>query len=503
MTQNAPSRGPLLRMLVIGIGVFSLSFLLDPPHSPEHWSSDLLTAHFSKTAESQNQNLILVYISEATLEFADKPYLSPIDREVVANLVYAIDQAGAKVIGLDLILDRKTELVKDRKLIDTIKQTRAKIVLGVVDPPEGLEQLQFQSDTLGELGLTPKCKRVTAVSHITCGHIYFGDHRSNLVLSGYVVRFIEDTIADTPFLSFGNAVATAKSGKNYPAQSWTISWLLPPRDGSENFTTLDARSLLGAAPFARDLVNGKIVLIGGNFKDRDNHFTPLSITDGQPYPDFFSHFTRFFMTNGQRYPGLFIHAQFIAQILGDRHVTESSLAITILILFSIVWLAYQWGRRSGHYHLWLELGGIAALCLTTILLFIFGDFIFPLAYAAFAWIIAGAVGHYGNPVEKNVGPRWTLWIRMAIIPAMSLWAPAVMSADSGTMQDYQVVDSNLPGYEVGKMLDKLPDPAALPEGRYVRVLHQSRTILIEGQKKPDRDVGGTRDLPSKREEPRR
>jgi CHASE2 domain-containing sensor protein len=490
-------------MLVIGIGVFSLSFLLDPPHSPEHWSSDLLTAHFSKTAKSQDQDIILVYISETTL--ADQPYLSPIDREVVAKLVHAIDQAGAKVIGLDLILDRKSETAKDEQLINTIKHADAKIVLGVVDPPEGLETLEFQSNTLRELGLTPKCKRVTADSHVTCGHIYFGDHRSNLVLSGYVVRFIEDSIADTPFLSFGNAVAAAKSGRSYPAQSWTISWLLPPRDGSENFTTLDARSLLGSAPFARDLVKGKIVLIGGNFKDRDRHFTPLSITDGQPYPNFFSHFTRFFESNGQRYPGLFIHAQFIAQILSDRGVTESSSWMSFFIVALLSLLAYILGKRSGHRHLWLELGGIAVLCLTTFLLFILVDFIFPLAYVAFAWIIAAAVGHYGNPVEGNVGPRWMLWIRTAIILAMSVRAPVATSADYGTMQDYQVVDSNLPEYEVGKMLDKsqLPDPAALPEGRYVRVLHQSRTILIEGQKRPDRDVGGTRDLPSQREEPRR
>jgi CHASE2 domain-containing sensor protein len=389
-------------MLVIGIGVFSLSFLLDPPHSPEHWSSDLLTAHFSQTAESQNQNIILVYISESTL--ADKPYLSPIDREVVAKLVSAIDQAGAKVIGLDLILDRETESAKDRKLIDTIQQARAKIVLGVVDAPEGLEHLQFQSNMLGELGLTPKCKRVTADSHVTCGHIYFGEHRSNLVLGGYVVRFIEDK----PFFSFGNAVATAASGKIYPAQSWTISWLLPPRDGSENFTTFDARSLLGAAPLTRDLtqlINGKIVLIGGNFKDRDRHFIPLSITDDRPYPSLFSHFTRFFdETNGQRYPGLFIHAQFIAQILDDRGVIESFLWITLFIVVSFSLLAYVLGQRSGHRHLWLELGGVVSLCLTTILLFRFGHFIFPLAYAAFAWIIAAAVGHYGNPVEKKVAP---------------------------------------------------------------------------------------------------
>ena len=128
MTQNAPSRGLLLRMLVIGIGVFSLSFLLDPPHSPEHWSSDLLTAHFSKTAKSQDQDIILVYISETTL--ADQPYLSPIDREVVAKLVHAIDQAGAKVIGLDLILDRKSETAKDEQLINTIKTCRRQNSVG-------------------------------------------------------------------------------------------------------------------------------------------------------------------------------------------------------------------------------------------------------------------------------------------------------------------------------------------------------------------------------------
>lgn len=381
MTQNTTSWGPLLRLLIVGFGALSLSFLLDPPHSPENWSSDLVTSHFSETAKGQNPDIVLVYISEFTL--ADKPYLSPIDRKVLANLVDTIDKAGAEVIGLDLILDRKSEKEKDEQLINTIKQANAKIVLGVVDPPEGLESLRFQSNMLEELGLTPKCKRMTTNSRVTCGHIYFGDRPSNLVLSGYVVRFIDDSIADTPFLSFGNAVAAAKSGKSYPAQSWTISWLLPPKDRSENFTTLDARSLLRATPFARNLVKGKIVLIGGNFKDRDSHFTPLSITDHQ------------------RYPGLFIHAQFIAQILGHRYVWESPLYFTVVILIVIAAVACYMGQKSRFPHLLLELGGIVFLCILTVALFRFAHFGFPLAYAAVAWLVSAAVGHYGLR-EKSV-----------------------------------------------------------------------------------------------------
>jgi hypothetical protein len=85
---------------------------------------------------------------------------------------------------------------------------------------------------------------------------------------------------------------------------------------------------------------------------------------------------------------------------------------------------------------------------------------------------------------------------IAIILAM--FGSPVMSADVGTTQGYQVVESNVPDYEVGKMLDKLPDRAALPLGGYVRVLHGSTTTLIE-HKRRDEIEGGTRDLPSKRE----
>jgi adenylate cyclase len=376
MTQRASFWGLLLRFVVFVTGAYSLEFLLDPPHSPEHWSSDMVTARFSKTARGQNPDLVLVYISETTL--ANIPYLSPIDRGMLADLISAIDQAGAKVIGLDLILDRQTEPEKDHKLINSIKQARGKLVLGIVEGPA-----KFQSDMLEELGLGRECESVNKDSRINCGHVYLGADPSNLVLSGYVVRFIEDTGV---FKSFGSAVAAAASGKIYPTQSRIISWLLPPRDSTDLFTTFDARTLPGDGPLAHDikkLINGKIVLIGGNFKDRDRHIIPLSITDGKLYP------------------GLFIHAQFIAQILDGRYVNEPSLWIAFWILLPISLIAFKLGQRSDHRHLWLELGGIVCLGMITVALFIVVHFIFPLAYAAFAWIVPAAVGHYGFPVEKS------------------------------------------------------------------------------------------------------
>ena len=81
----------------------------------DHWSTDLQIATLSPRRPAQYPRIALIVITDRTLQ--DRPYTSPIDRQLIADLVERLDAAGAKVIGLDIVFDRPTEPSKDGKLI--------------------------------------------------------------------------------------------------------------------------------------------------------------------------------------------------------------------------------------------------------------------------------------------------------------------------------------------------------------------------------------------------
>ena len=69
----------------------------------EQWTSDLRTAILSDQAERQHGGVAVLAITEDTL--AGLPYREPVDRQLLARLVAIADRAGARAIGLDVILD--------------------------------------------------------------------------------------------------------------------------------------------------------------------------------------------------------------------------------------------------------------------------------------------------------------------------------------------------------------------------------------------------------------
>ena len=71
----------------------------------EHWSSDLQMAYLSDRKPSQYPRIALILINDKTLE--NYSYTSPIDRQLIADLVDRLDASGAKVIGLDFIVCRQ------------------------------------------------------------------------------------------------------------------------------------------------------------------------------------------------------------------------------------------------------------------------------------------------------------------------------------------------------------------------------------------------------------
>jgi adenylate cyclase len=372
-------------IIAVILGALCLSALLDPSHGPQHWSADWATALLSKRPSAQDGRIALIYISDATL--TNYPYVSPIDRQFLADVVRAVDQAEAKVIGLDVILDRKTEPQKDAALREALRRTKAKVVLAATDelPNDSRVQNYFFKKT-GEEG--PKV-----------GHIYFDGDHSQLILSDHVVRFIaerpqkqpiQQSFAEVLALSAGQTpepkskfVSLLLSPKNY------ISWLLQP-EKTETFMTLDAGDVLGLGSVKlplKDMLRDKIVLIGGNFDDRDQHLTPLSVRDDR------------------RYTGLFIHAQILAQILDRRFLNEVSYPLMFLMVGAAACIGYVLGKKSEHYHLWLELSSIMGLILIGVLSFLFANVIFPYATVALVWLASLEAGHAAHSADSAAKER--------------------------------------------------------------------------------------------------
>lgn len=357
--------------VALGAAGFVLTFyLIHIPDGPEHWSADLRTSLLSPQQKTQRADIVLLYITDDTLQ--PYPYVAPIDRGLLANLIRAVDGAGAKAIGLDFIFDRATEKAKDDKLDAAIREARAPVVLGALDERSSRFSKAYQADFI-------------ARSHRSVGHLYFEEHRNPLIVSDHVVRSIAlPSEIQSYEKCFAEAVASA-AGSPSKLVSPHISWLLPPADGTETFMSLSAEHVLGtdriseALPL-QQLLGGKIVLIGGNFPDRDQHLTPLSVADGV------------------RYPGLFIHAQVLAQLLDKRFLYSQSTLTEVTIVLLAIAIGFWIGRLdvSGHNHLLIESMSTLGLVALSIGFFLFFHLIFPFT-TVFIGGMAGVMGgHYSR-----------------------------------------------------------------------------------------------------------
>ena len=371
-TVHSPSdRKAVLFVVAIAGGFLLLTWLLHLPHGPEHWSADYRTARWSKHPDTQHKRIALIYVTEKTLE--SYPYLSPTDRQLLANLVKAVDATGPAAIGFDFIVDRPTEAAKDAALIAALRDAKAAVVVGAINEdahaPGGGHS--FQSDYLAKVNRS-------------VGHLHFeGTHPSKVVIRDDVVRLMAKPTASRSYpASFAEQLAQ-KVGSYPKPKSEYISWLLTPTDNTETFLTLSAEQVLGksggpALPI-KDMLNNRVVLIGGNFSDRDQHLIPLSVTEGRPYP------------------GLFIHAQILAQIIDNRSLSTLSIPVQGIIYLLATAIGFWVGRRQTKIHLLTELVSVMALVAIGILAFIYASLIFPYTGVLLTWLAGVSAGYYSRP----------------------------------------------------------------------------------------------------------
>ena len=125
--------------LICAVGGLMLPRTLTIFDSIEKWLEDVRVATLSPRMP-RRQDIVLLTITEGTL--AQFPYRSPVDRNLLADVLRYLDQAGVRAVGLDILLDQPTEPDKDRNLAEAAASLSAPLVIGWADQADGMTERQ-------------------------------------------------------------------------------------------------------------------------------------------------------------------------------------------------------------------------------------------------------------------------------------------------------------------------------------------------------------------------
>ena len=369
---------PFLLSAVFAVLATLLFAEIVPRYAPgllrfEHALGDVRTAYLADQLPSQHPHVAIVSITDETLK--DNKVRQPIDRGLLARLVDAIDAAGAKVIGIDVLLARTPPPDNEAMLIDALKRAKARIVLAAADARIDLPKAHFDQQ-----------EKLFAAIGRPAGYINFATERD------WVIRFKAQPQAGSRYPKSFAATLTENFGIKADQEHRRIAWLRQPLDHSDTFLTIPAEILL-KAPDARSQnlragLKNKIVIIGGLFPDIDRHLTPLT------------------GAANELQPGAVIHAHIAAEMVDGRHITQletDSLALKLALLV-VAAIAFLIGWRFRLTSQGLLLGSLATIAIILVDTFVFWKWriILPIVLALLAWFLSEFTGRY---IGKWLGPR--------------------------------------------------------------------------------------------------
>jgi adenylate cyclase len=359
----------IVALCLVGLAALALVPSLTPLPQLEYWTADWRTAFLSDRAASEHPRLAVVLIDDDTLE--PYAYLTPTDRSLIREIILALQNAKAAVVGLDFFFVKKTETEKDDKLVEALRApSTTRIVVGFADKRVLLStrQRDFQTAYLGRI-------------EQPLGYL-------NLSVSPAdgVVRHKPKPAANSPVTdSFAQAMAKL-AGAQVSSETQRIAWLLPATGASSPFLIVRGQDLLTAARDPATTANvaflaklrDRIVLIGGNFPFTDQWSTPLSLR------------------GGGKMPGVLVHAQMVAELLDGRQVNELSWRETQALLVGMwtagclmSWLASRHGFRPSRWTL-----GAIFLVAVDVIIFARWRIVLPFTLGMAAWILGVTAGQF-------------------------------------------------------------------------------------------------------------
>lgn len=287
-----------LSFAVLGVAVTAVSLMaagyLAPLRQASRWLDDLRDAYLAPLAP-QSPDVAVLAIGEDTMQALE--YRSPVDRAFLADLVRRVSaNEQVRAIGVDMIFDQPTTEAADAALRQALLDSPVPVVVATGESATGLSaaQLGFQSRFLEGVG----------------------QGSAMLVLEGGVLRthFPRAPATGTP--TFVQSLADA-AGIQPPSGPTTIRFRRAALDNASPIRIYPAHTATVLPP---EWLAGRIVLIGVDLPDRDQHRTPLSVLGGEH----------------EYTAGVLIHARALAQIAaGDNVPSMSGAGTTAMVLLAV------------------------------------------------------------------------------------------------------------------------------------------------------------------------
>lgn len=363
MAVRSTRRAWLLRLLSAALAVpiaYFIAIWLPQFIEAPHLALNVRAKLFAERAAEVSRDVSIVRITDEAV--AGMPYSVPLDRAYLSEVILAAAAYGPRMIMIDFVFDRPTEVEKDIHLIETLNSITA---------PMGIAFLESRSSGAGETGErarielcasklragAPHCDsfqdtfiaRTTLLSPVPHARAYGFPTVVESRESGadtFVATYIPQSAPGGPCSLSDLAGHDTANFDCRHSPSRLIAWQLPPRGSSSLFHSVDSAALIGtprafpplncdpersltakpkemsAAEWLRtQQLYCRIIIIGGDFSFQDRHVTPISGALSGKHG------------RSGYVPGVEIQAQSIQQKLERRFWYEFSPSQTIAALF--------------------------------------------------------------------------------------------------------------------------------------------------------------------------
>jgi class 3 adenylate cyclase/CHASE2 domain-containing sensor protein len=346
----------------------------------ENWVADYRIASLL-TPEPQHSEIVVAAITEDTLQLF--PYRSPVDRKFLAELLEALDAAGVRAVGLDLLFDQPTEPAKDDALKRALDGMKAPVIVSYVGTDEGLNE--DQKEFLDEF-VAPALRGYATLKK---------DAFDSAVREMFEGR---DDARSFP-LALASRLAPDRAFVAQP-----ISWHGKPSAEVPAFRHFPAHTV---KVMPKEWLKGKIVLVGSDLSLTDRHRTPFSVAA---------------VDSARLMPGVDIHAHALAHLLDDRRLGRMDERLELLLTALVAALAVAVSRLpfgvavkvglAGALLLALWVGGFAVFAAHGVALPLLGP---SLALASALWLSETLGGRDERQQKQFIKNAFGLYMSPTIV----------------------------------------------------------------------------------------